>query len=91
MQSLRETSDIMNGIYNDRQVASDRQQRERIEAIRGVETYNDPVAGRPVQLDSTYQHAWRVNNRDDTYILTNDVNFNPGAYDIDAQPLKPLP
>ena len=91
MQSLRETNDVMNGIYNDRQVASDRQQRERIEVIRGVETYNDPVAGAPVQLDNTYQHAWRVNNRDDTYILTNDINFNPGAYDIDAQPLKPLP
>jgi hypothetical protein len=91
MQTLRETSDIMNGIYQDRQVSSDRQQRERIEAIRGVETYADPVKGAPVQLDSTYQHAWRVNNRDDTYILTNDVNFNPGAYDIDAQQMKPIP
>lgn len=91
MQTLRETSDIMNGIYQDRQLSSDRQQRERIEAIRGVETYHDPVAGSPVQLDNTYQHAWRVNNSDNTYILTNDVNFNPGAYDIDAQQLKPLP
>jgi hypothetical protein len=90
MQTLRETSDIMNGIYQDRQVSSDRQQRERIEAIRGVETYNDPVAGAPVQLDSSYQHAWRVNNSDNTYILTNDASFNPGAYDIDAQQLKPL-
>lgn len=91
MQTLRETTDIMNGIYNDRQLSSDRQQRERIEAIRGVETYNDPVAGRPVQLDNTYQHAWRVKGRDDTYILTNDVNFNPGVYDIEAQQMKPLP
>ena len=90
MQSLRETSDIMNGIYKDRDLSSDRQQRERIEVIRGVETYNDPVAGAPVQLDNTYQHAWRVNNRDNTYILTNDVNFNPGAYDIDAQQMTPL-
>jgi hypothetical protein len=91
MKTLRETNDIMNGIYDNRQLASDRQQRERIEAIRGVETYNDPIAGAPVQLDNTYQHAWRVNNRDNTYILTNDANFNPGAYDIDAQQLKPLP
>jgi hypothetical protein len=90
MNTLRETNDIMNGIYTDRQLSSDRQQRERIEAIRGVETYNDPVGGRPVQLDSTYQHAWRVNNSDNTYILTNDVNFNPGAYNIDAQQMKPL-
>lgn len=90
MQTLRETNDIMNGIYEDRQLASDRQQRERIEAIRGVETYHDPVAGGAVQLDNNYQHAWRVSNQADTYILTNDVNFNPGAYDIDAQQMKPL-
>ncbi len=90
MGTLRETNDIMNGIYNDRQLSSDRVQRERIESIRGVETYNDPVSGGPVQLDNNYQHAWRVSNRDDTYILTNDVNFNPGAYGIEAQQLKPL-
>ena len=90
MQTLRETSDIINGMYEERQLSSDRQQRERIESIRGVETYNDPVAGTTVQLDNNYQHAWRVSNQADTYILTNDVNFNPGAYDIDAQQMKPL-
>ncbi|RZA10083.1 MAG: hypothetical protein EOP93_25255 [Lysobacteraceae bacterium] len=65
----------------------DRQQRERIESIRGVETYDDPVYGGTVQLDNTYDHAWRVNNND-SYILTNDPNFNPGLYNIDAQQLK---
>lgn len=91
MRNLRETSDIINGMYEERQLSSDRQQRERIESIRGVETYSDPVAGTTVQLDNNYQHAWRVRNQDNTYILTNDVNFNPGAYDIDAQQMKPLP
>jgi hypothetical protein len=65
----------------------DRAQRERIESIRGVETYDDPLYGGTVQLDNTYDHAWRVQTSD-TYILTNDPNFNPGAYDIDAQQLK---
>lgn len=65
----------------------DRSQRERIESIRGVETYDDPVYGGTVQLDNTYDHAWRVNNND-SYILTNDPNFNPGAYNIDANELK---
>ncbi len=63
--------------------AGDRMQRENIEAIRGVETYRDPVAGGNVQLDATYDHAWRINNQD-AYILTNDPNFNPGQYDIQA-------
>lgn len=66
--------------------SSDRMQRERIEGIRGVETYVDPVYGGTVQLDATYDHAWRVTNSD-SYILTNDPNFNPGAYDIQAQQL----
>jgi hypothetical protein len=63
--------------------AGDRMQRESIEAIRGVETYRDPVDGRHVQLDATYDHAWRVNNQD-AYILTKDPNFNPGLYGIEA-------
>lgn len=65
----------------------DRMQRERIEGVRGVETYDDPVYGGTVQLDNTYDNAWRVNNAD-SYILTNDPNFNPGLYNIDAQQLK---
>ena len=67
--------------------SSDRQQRESIEAIRGVETYYDSVGEQTVQLDATYDHAWRVTNND-TYILTNDPNFNPGAYDIQATQMK---
>jgi hypothetical protein len=65
----------------------DRIHRERLEVLRGVETYHDPLEGGSVQLDNTYDHAWRVNN-DKAYILTNDPNFNPGAYDIDAQQLR---
>ncbi|MFN0025138.1 MAG: hypothetical protein ACKVS5_14700 [Parvularculaceae bacterium] len=64
-------------------LSGDRIQRESIEAVRGVETYADPVAGGNVQLDATYDHAWRINNQD-AYILTNDPNFNPGQYDIQA-------
>jgi hypothetical protein len=63
--------------------AGDRMQRESIEAVRGVETYHDPVGGWNVQLDANYDHAWRVNNQD-AYILTKDPNFNPGEYGIEA-------
>jgi hypothetical protein len=66
---------------------NDRSQRERIESLRGVETYDDPVYGGTVQLDNTYDHAWRVQNND-TYILTNDPNFNPGQYNIQALQLN---
>ncbi len=64
----------------------DRIHRERIEVLRGVETYHDPVEGGTVQLDNTFDHAWRVNN-EKAYLLTNDPNFNPGLYQIDARQL----
>lgn len=76
--------------YADRMAASDRMQRERIEAIRGVETYNDPLSGGTVQLDNTFDHAWRVSNSE-SYILTKDPNFDPRAFSIDAQKLQPTP
>jgi hypothetical protein len=73
--------------YADRMAASDRMQRERIEAIRGVETYNDPVAGGTVQLDNNFDQAWRVSTSE-SYILTKDPNFDPAAFNIEAQRLQ---
>jgi hypothetical protein len=73
--------------YADRMATSDRMQRERIEAIRGVETYNDPLAGGTVQLDNNFDHAWRVSDSE-SYILTKDPNFDPAAFNIEAQRLQ---
>lgn len=55
--------------------SSDRLARERSEAIRGVETYDDPYIGGTVQLDNSYDQAWRLN--DGTYVLSNDPSFDP--------------
>ncbi len=65
------------------EASSDRMQRASIEAVRGVDTYLDPVNNSPVQLDHSYGNAWRVSNQD-AYILTKDPNFNPGQYGIEA-------
>ena len=65
----------------------DRIQRRSLEAIRGVDSYMDPVSNSPVQLDHTYGNAWRVNNQE-AYILTKDPNFNPGQYGIEATQMK---
>jgi len=53
----------------------DRMSRESSEAIRGVETYNDPYYGGTVELDNTYENAWQLN--DGTYVLTDDAMFKP--------------
>ncbi len=68
----------------------DRIQRRSLEAIRGVDTYMDPISNSPVQLDHTYGNAWRVNGQD-AYILTKNPNFNPGQYGIEATQMKVIP
>lgn len=70
--------------------SGDRNQRRSIEAIRGVDTYHDPVSNSSVQLDHTYGNAWRVNNQD-AYILTKDPSFNPAQYGITATQMKVIP
>jgi len=72
------------------EAASDRMQRRSIEAIRGVDSYHDPVSNSTVQLDHSFGNAWRVNNQD-AYILTKDPNFDPGLYGLDATQLKIIP
>jgi len=72
------------------EASSDRMQRRSIEAIRGVNSYHDPVSNSTVQLDHSYGNAWRVNNQD-AYILTKDPNFNPGQYGFEATRLKVVP
>lgn len=55
--------------------SSDYIQRETTEAIRGVETYNDPYYGGTVELDNTYDNAWQLD--DGSYVLSNDAFFDP--------------
>lgn len=74
-QTRSEIADMQMGTWQSRNQSMDRNQRETIESIRGVETYNDPHYGGTVQLSSQYQHAWQL--RDGSYVLTDDVNFDP--------------
>lgn len=61
--------------------------RESSEAIRGVETYNDPYYGGTVDLDHSYDNAWQLN--DGSYVLTNDAMFEPYRdLGIDGQRLE---
>ncbi len=67
--------------------SSDYLQRERTEAIRGVETYNDPYYGGTVELDNTYENAWQLD--DGSYVLSNDALFDPNVdLGVNAQKLE---
>jgi hypothetical protein len=63
--------------YEARQAANDRVNRNFSEYIRGVETYQNPVESRSVELPSGYRDAWVSGNGE--YVLSNDPNFNPNV------------
>jgi len=89
-QTGREISNMQMDAWRNQQASSNRSQRERIEAIQGIETYNNPYNGGTVQLDNSYANAWQLN--DGTYVLTNDPNFNPNTINgLSGQRLEPTP
>ena len=88
--TAREVNEIQMGTWQSRNQSMDRQQRESVESIRGVETYNDPHYGGTVQLSNQYQHAWQL--RDGSYLLTDDPNFDPArTLNVQGQRLRPTP
>jgi hypothetical protein len=85
--TARDINEIQMGSWQSRNESMDRTQRETIETIREVETYNDPHYGGTVQLSHHYQHAWQL--RDGSYVLTNDANFDPArAFNVSGTRLK---
>jgi hypothetical protein len=89
-QTNEEIRQIQNEGWEQRNAIQDRMHRESVEAIRGVETYNDPYYGGTVELDSTYEHAWQLN--DGSYVLTDDPSFEPYRYTgMDGRRLEVTP
>jgi hypothetical protein len=60
-----------------RQQAKDRIVQNFSDNIRGVERYNDPFAGKEVELPSGYGNAW-ANNLGE-YVVTESPSFNPNV------------
>lgn len=74
--------------WRSQQDAYDRVYASVSEQIRGVETYDDPIAGRPVQLSSDYRYAWVSTSGE--YALSNQAGFNPNVGStVDWRLLRP--
>ena len=61
--------------WEQRQQANDRIVQNFTDNIRGVERFNDPVAGKEVELPSGYGRAF-ANNLGE-YIVTDSPSYNP--------------
>ncbi|WP_425408704.1 hypothetical protein [Hyphococcus sp.] len=87
-QTGEEIRQIQSDTWRTQSESFDRTSRETSEAIRGVETFNDPYYGGTVELDHSYDNAWQLN--DGTYVLTDDTMFEPYRdLGVDGQRLEP--
>ncbi|MEM1430893.1 MAG: hypothetical protein AAGG09_15665 [Pseudomonadota bacterium] len=71
-----EILDMQHRGFQNRSAMTDRAQRESVEAIHGVETYNDPYNGGTVQLDNSFRHVWQLD--DGSIVMTDDEFYQPG-------------
>jgi hypothetical protein len=88
METAREIEAMRNQGVADRQASLDRSHGDFVNVIRGVENFIDTTSNERIELPNNYQHAWRL--KDDTYILTDDPNFDPNRdLKLEAHELKP--
>lgn len=75
-QTLQETDDIIWETYKNRSAAQDRMFENYSQALRGVDTYVDPVNNWNVELPTGYSNAW-TNGTD--YVFSENPSFNPNT------------
>lgn len=85
-RSASEASDARMRSWEQSQSSSDAQQKRFVQAIREVETWNDPSGG-GVELSAGFDQAW--SRGDGSYILSNRADFDPAAVFLD-QEWKPM-
>ena len=80
-QTLQETSDIIWQTYQNRSASQDRIFERYSEALRGVDTYIDPVNNWNVQLPTGYNNAW-ANGTD--YVFSDSPFFQSRCLFLEA-------
>ncbi len=75
-KSLEECNDMVWQAYRKRSAAQDRMFDNYSQAMRGVDTYVDPINKRNVDLPTGYDNAW-TNGTD--YVFSDSPNFNPNV------------
>lgn len=89
-KTYSDISDMSMESWRRRNETSDRMQRDNIETIRGVETWKAETPTGQIELPSGYDRAFQM--KDETFIVTNDVTFNPYVMTgQDGVELSPVP
>jgi hypothetical protein len=74
-QTSREISEDRQRRWEKDQAVRDRMNEEYSRYVRGVDAYNDPNKGGPVELPAGYGNAW--SNKLGEYIVTESPGYNP--------------
>lgn len=75
-KTLEECNDIIWQTFQNKSAAEDRMYQSYSEALRGVDTYLDPVNNVNVELPTGYANAW-TNGTD--YVFSDSASFNPNT------------
>ena len=76
-EASQQISATINESYRNQQAVQDRTAANFSQAIRGVETYQNPRTGERYELTGGYDNAW-INPRGE-YLLSDTPGFNPGV------------
>ena len=76
-QTSNEVSDMMMDSYKKREAANDRIAQGWSDYTLGIDRYNDPIAGKEVEVYGGYKYNY--SNGQGTYWQTDDPNFNPNV------------
>jgi len=75
-QTLSECDDIIMQVYQNKSASYDRMFDNYSQALRGVDTYVDPVNNWNIELPTGYNNAW-TNGSD--YIFSDSPSYNPNV------------
>ena len=89
-QNRAEIQALQNQVTAERQASQDRIAELRRETLGGVQTYDDPVSGAPVQLPVGFNTYWV--NQQGEYLTSDQAGFDPNTLnDGFWQQLQPRP
>jgi hypothetical protein len=78
---IAQTNDEITAMHREawegQQASRDRVSRQFSEYVRGVEAYDDPVAGHAIELPGGYRDYWVSGSGE--YILSDEASFNPNV------------
>lgn len=80
MEAIRQFGEANTARFNQRMSNMDRDQRIRVDTIRGEFKYVNPTTGQQVKAEDGHKHVYNSQNHPNLFLGT-DTSINPGELD----------